>query len=277
MIYQSDKAAYAPVMEILKGNANDIFICRNVMSESESYYTLLVIHDHEIVRRLFCVMEGSAYGYACCTEIFQQGAVYCAVFPYVKERQLKSFYMPAQIPPETCGTICENLILSCMLSKLPYPLLYLVLEQEQLHLRKDYSVEAGYTIELDELDGKIGEKECAKLCASILRELLKPGKGRENMAYRLFMKKWDYATFVSLYRDMRLVKKTLRKQGILTGPRRLFRSRREDLFKVLQLLCLGMIFLALCCLFLRTVWGEVSILRILVNHFKVIGTQSLTG
>lgn len=277
MIYQSDKTVYAPVMEILKGDANDIFICRDAMSERESYYTLLVIHDHEIVRRLFCVMEQAAYGYAGCVEIFQQGDVCCAVFPYVKERLLKHFYLPAQISPETCGTICENLILACMLSRLPYPLLYLALEQEQLHLRKDYSVEPGYTVELEELNEKIGEKECARQCALLLRDLLKPTRERETMAYRLFMKKWDYESFGSLYRDMRLVKRTLHKQGMLAGLRQRLRSRQEGLLKLLRIICLGMIFLALGCLLVRAVWGELPFLRILVNHFKVIGTQSLTG
>lgn len=151
MIYQSDKTVYASVMEVLKGDANDILICRDALSESKRYYTLLVIHDHEIVKRLLCVLERSSHGYECCVEIFQQGDVFCAVFPHVKERHLKSFYMPAQFTSETCGRICENLILACMLSKLPYPLLYLALGQEQLHLRKDDSVEPGYTIELDEL------------------------------------------------------------------------------------------------------------------------------
>lgn len=37
------------------------------------------------------------------------------------------------------------------------------------------------------------------------------------MAYRLFMKKWDYETFDSLYRDMRLVGKTIREQGRIAG------------------------------------------------------------
>lgn len=81
MIYRSDKTVYASVMEVLKGDANDILICRDALSESKRYYTLLVIHDHEIVKRLLCVLERSSHGYECCVEIFQQGDVFCAVFP----------------------------------------------------------------------------------------------------------------------------------------------------------------------------------------------------
>lgn len=276
MIYQSDKTAYAPVMKVLKGDANDILICRDTFSEPKIYYTLLAIHDHEIVKRLLFVMEQSTDGFACCQELFQQGDVYCAVFPHVKERYLKSFYMPALIASQTCGKVCENLILACMLSKLPYPLLYLVLEQEQLHLRKDYGVELGYAVELDELDEGIGEKECARQCAALLRDLLKPEKGKGNMAYRFFMKKWDYETFDSLYRDMRLVGKTLRKQGKIVRLRMLILSRRKELFFLLRAVCIGMILLALVCLLSKAVWGEIPFLRVFVNHFTTIGTESMT-
>lgn len=277
MTYRSDKRIYVPLMKVLNGGANDIVICRDVFSGSENDYTLLVIHDHEIVKRLLCVMERSSHGYECCEEIFQQGDVVCAVFPHVKERYLKRFYMPAQITLETCGEICENLILGCMLSQLPYPLLYLALEQEQLHLRQDHRIEPGYAIELDELNEEIGEKECAALCASVLRELLEPVKGRESMAYRFFMKKWDYDDFGALYRDMRLVKRVMRRRGKCVELWLFLKSRRDGMFQLLRTVCMAMILLALFCLLSRAVWGEIPFLRIFMNHFKTIGTQSLIG
>lgn len=277
MIYQSNKMVYAPVMEVLKGNVNEVLICRNAFSEQRSYYTLLVIHDHGIVKRLFSAIEQSKHGYTCCVEIFQQGDVYCAVFPYVKERRMQSFYMPAQVSLETCGKICENLILSCMLSKLPYPLLYLVLEQEQLHLLKDDNVELGCTIDLSELDEKIGEKECVRQCAVVLRELLKVRKDKENTAYQLFNRRWDYESFGSLYRDMRLVKRTMKRHKRLTRLRMIFQSRLEGMSKLLRVICMGMIALALLSLLSRAMWGEIPFLRVFVNHFKAIGTESLTG
>lgn len=277
MTFQSDKRTYVPVMNVLRGDANDILICRDARAESGKEYTLLVIHDHEIVRRLLCVMEQSAHGGECFEEIFQQGDVFCAVFPHVKERYLKSFYMPAQITLETCAVICENLILACMLSKLPYPLLYLALDQEQLHLRKDESVEPGYAIELDELDEEIGERECAGQCAGVLRELLEPVRGRENMAYRFFMKKWEYEDFGSLYRDMRLMRRVMKKRGRLTGLRLFFKCRQKGMLKLLRAACMTMILLTFFCLLSRAVWGELPFLRVFVNHFKMIGTQSLTG
>lgn len=277
MIYKSNQRLYVPVMQVLKGEANDILICRDAASERNHYYTFLVIHDHEIVKRLLRVMEQSCHGCQCCVELFLQDDVYCAVFPHVKERYLKSFCMPAQIALKTRGEICENLVLACMLSGLPYPLLYLALQQEQVHLRKDHSVELGYTIELDELDETIGEGECARQCAMTLRELLEPGKGRESMAYRFLMRKWDYETLGSLYRDFRLVKGTLKRQSRLTELRLLFQNYKNVLFRFLRILCIGVMILALVSLLSRAVWGEIPFLRILVNHFRMIGTESLVG
>lgn len=277
MIYQSNKMTYIPVMQVLKGEANDILICRDAVSERRNDYTFLVIHDHEIVKRLLCVMEQSSHGSECCVEIFPQDDVYCAVFPHVKERYLKSFYMPAQITSKSCVEICENVILSCMLSKLPYPLLYLALQQEQVHLRKDHSVELGYTIELDELNENIGERECVRRCAMVIRELLEPEKWRESIAYRFLMKKWDYETFGSLYRDFRLLKGTFHRQGRLIELRLLFQNHQNGLFRLLRILCVGLMILTLISLLSGAVWGEIPFLRILMNHFQVIGTQSLVG
>lgn len=76
------------------------------------------------------------------------------------------------------------------------------------------------------------------------------------MAYRLFMKKWDYETFDSLYRDMRLVGKTIREQGRIAGLRLLILSRRKELFLLLRAVCMGIILLALMCLLCRAVWGR---------------------
>lgn len=275
MIYRSERKAYVPVMEVLKGEANDVLICREASAESESYHTLLAIRDHETVRRLLCVMEQFSYGYDCCLEMFGQEGVYCVVFPYVKERYLKRFYMPAQITWETRGEICENLILACMLSKLPKPLLYLALEQEQIHLRKDNSVELGYAVRLEELEEEIGERECARQCAALLRELLRPESGEGNMAYRLFMKKWEYETFDSLYRDFRLVKGMFRRQEMPVRLRLLFWSRRQEFLKLLRAACVGVIFLALVSWLSELVWGELPFARIGVNHFQKIGTMLL--
>lgn len=277
MIYKSCQRIYVPVMQVLKGEANDILICRDAILGRNNYYTVLVIHGHETVKRLLRVMERSCRGCQCCVELFWQDDAYCAVFPYVKERYLKSFYMPAQMTAKTRAEICENLVLACMLSKLPYPLLYLALLQEQIHLRADHSVEPGYTVELDELDETVGEGECARQCTAVLRELLAPGKGRESMAYRFFMKKWDYETFDSLYRDLRLVKGTLHRRGRLSEWRLFFKNHQNGLLRGVRILCTGVMILALICLLSRAVWGEIPFLRILVNHFRVIGTQSLAG
>ena len=52
-------------------------------------------------------------------------------------------------------------------------MLYLMLQQNQIHLAKDDSVFLSYQIDLAQIDPKITEKECTVQCARILLELLK--------------------------------------------------------------------------------------------------------
>ena len=280
MIYQSEKITYHPVMTVLQGGANDILICRDAGSDRDSFYTLLVIKDHEVVKKLIRILETSTYGYACCLDFFQYQNQYCIAFPHVKERSLQGFYMASQFSARSCMEICENLVLQCMLSKLPYPLLYLVLEQEQVHLLKDYNIELGYTLELSGLDESIGEKECAEKCAYLTRKLLQEKNSKRNIGYHLLSKKIpreDYQSIQELYRDLKISRKAGTRMSALQWVKYWWQENRNRLFRLLLITCLVLLFFVVACFLSKAIWGDVLFLRVFYNHFKVIGTESLVS
>ena len=88
------------------------------------------------------------------------------VFPWQQERPLKDFYMGESYTLTECENVCISVIMACITSNLPYPVLYLILEQGQLHLAKDRTVCLGYQIDLAELDPAKSERDCAVQCAS---------------------------------------------------------------------------------------------------------------
>ncbi len=280
MIYQSERLTYHPVMTVYHGKANDILICRDANSDRDSFYTLLVLKDHETVKKLIRVMEASAHGYESCLDFFQYENEYCVAFPHVKERRLEDFYMAAQFSLESCMEICENLVLQCMLSKLPYPLLYLVIRQEQIHLLKDRNIELGYTIELSELDESIGEKECAGECALLVRDLLQEKDTKRNMSYELLALKIpreDYQSLQELYRDLRLTRKASTKRSLLRKIKLWWQDGQSGLFRTLLIICLVLLIFTAICFISKAIWGDVPFLRVFFNHFKVIGTESLVS
>ncbi len=280
MIYQSDRITYCPVMTVSHGVVNDILICRDNDTNRNSFYTLLVFKDHETVKKLIRILETSRYGYDCCLDFFQYQSSYCMAFPEVKERKLEDFYMAEQFSNDKCAEICEKLVLQCMLSKLPYPLLYLVLKQEQIHLLKDYNIELGYTLDLSELDETVGEKECAGACAFLVRKLLQKKKNKKNIGYRLLSKKIpreDYNSLQTLYRDLKVARKAGKKRGFFTRLKLWWSNGQGGFFRMLLIICLILLIFTLICFLSQAIFGDIPFLRILFNHFKTIGTESLVS
>jgi len=266
--------AYDTVMTVLHGKGNNVEVCEN----AGAYYTLWIIKDHDIVKKVIRIIENSESGYDCCIERFAWQNQFCMVFEYVRERPIDAFYMAKFIALETCGEICKNLILKCMMSKLPYPFLYLILKQGQIHLYADNNTELGYGIDLSELDERCDEEQCVRQCALIVRRLLQQKNIKRNAAYELVVKKIPkrgYRSFDELYRDIKLSLSVLQKEKWLRRVKSHFYRNRTTLFRVLLVASILLASLAALYLISETVWGDLVFLRILVNHFKMIGTESM--
>lgn len=279
MIYQSEKVAYSPVMTVVKGRGNDVLICRDAHSPRDSFYTLWVLKDHGLVKRLIHIIEESEHGYDVCIDFFQANNFYCMAFPYVTERRLQDFYMVDQLPLDTCNCICKNLVTACMLSKLPYPILYLALQQNQLQLLKDYQVELAYSIDLAELDETKTERDCVNILAFLVRDLLAAKPDRRNLGFKLLSKKLpreSYTTLAELYRDLKITQEAGAKKGFFQWLKIQWQSRQGGVFRAVLVICLILIIFAAICFISRAIFGDVPFLRIFFNHFKTIGTESLT-
>lgn len=278
MIYRSDRLTLRSVMDVFQGEINDVMICEEIYGSRECYYTLLAVKNHETVKKLLRIMKQSEKGESCCVDMFSSDNCFCMVFPYVKERKLSEFYMAKAMPLALCEEICLNLLLQCMTSSLPYPLLELVLKQGQIHLLKDNSIALGYCLDLSELDENSTQKECVTQCAIRVRELLQEKTSRKNVSYQLLLKKipkQSYREFRELYQDIRMSAVGMEKQSIKSRLKGFWnRNQTRILCRLLQLsvvlvILVGIMFLC------NVIWGDIPFLRLFVNTFKQIGTESL--
>lgn len=278
MIYRSDRLTLRSVMDVFQGEINDVMICEEIYGSRECYYTLLAVKNHETVKKLLRIMKQSEKGENCCVDMFSSDNCFCMVFPYVKERKLSEFYMAKAMPLALCEEICLNLLLQCMTSPLPYPLLELVLKQGQIHLLKDNSIALGYCLDLSELDENSTQKECVTQCAIRVRELLQEKTSRKNVSYQLLLKKipkQSYREFRELYQDIRMSAVGMEKQSIKSRLKGFWnRNQTRILCRLLQLsvvlvILVGIMFLC------NVIWGDIPFLRLFVNTFKQIGTESL--
>ena len=186
MIYRSAKLQLKSIRVILRNQVNEVEVCQNLSDSARGLFVVISVKDHEVVRRFLEVYEKSPSGTEqSMVECFANEGRHLIVFPYVKERPLGSFYRPGALSLQECEEICVNLVISVMTSSLPWPLLYLVLCQNQLHLSKDRNVYLGYAIDLTELDGKVQEQDCVNECARILLRLLEPKARQKATSYQL--------------------------------------------------------------------------------------------
>lgn len=279
MIYQSQKMRLKCIRVIERTEVNDIVICQDLNNSEEGLYTVLVVHDHEIVKKILAVYEQSEYEKdASCVESFSDQGSFVIVYPYQKERVLRDFYMGDSYSLSECEEICINTILACIASEIPYPILYLILEQRQLHLAKNHNVYLGYTIRLEDLDPKKTERDCTVQCAKILRELLEPKASQKAISYQLLDKKIakkSYHRFTELYKDIRIAAAPKKRGGLLTGIRAWFLRNRDSIFRVLFWVCILLLLLVITTFVTQAIFGDIPWLRLFINGFKKIGTESL--
>lgn len=279
MIYQSNKMELECIRTVFQGKVNDIYICKDQNTKGEIPYTLLMIKDHKTARKYLQVFEQAGKKVAgSYIDSFSDRGHFCMLFEYRQERPLKDFYMGGSLSLTESEKICINLILKCMESNLPYPVLYMILQQGQIHLAKDHSIYWSYCLDLEQLEEKKTEKDCVLLCAALLKELLKSKASSKGFAYRVLEKKIrreSYGCFIEVYRDLRITATPKQEKGVRKKLKK-FLGKNESIFlKIFYTLCIVMILFALVSLISQLLFGEIPWLRILFNGFKKIGTQSL--
>ena len=285
MVYQVGKMILQEKQEVFRGKVNDVIICQDMATGGKSYFTVLVVHDRALAKKLmdlFHARKGQVKNKFVADFTWKDS--YLMVFDYVRERPLEQFFTSEITTLAECEQLCLNLTMECLACGVPYPILYLQLLQDQIHISKDKNVYLGYCIDLAEFSEKVTERECATLCAQKIFPLLgkvisdKKGKISKATSYKLLeSRSWKsgYHRFTDLYKDLKMASVPLKKDGILTRIKRFFRHHQDLIFKLLLIFCVVVGLLALIMIVSQLIFGDVPFLRLFVNTFKIIGTESL--
>ena len=275
MIYQIGNMALNCIREVFCGPANDVFICCDDNAPVETYYTVLRVKDHRIAKEIIENFEETGKKILATSTFMEQ---FLFVFPYKKERSLDAFYMGEAYDVATCEQICTNLIMECISCDLPYPFLFMILTQSQIHLEKDNSIYFSYQVDVSNFSKLRNERDCAVQCASIVLEMLKAKANKKAMSYELLSRKIpreSYQRFTDLYKDVKLASDAEGKKGILKRIKAWFFRNQDNLFRIFLVVCLFLGIVTILMLLTQLIFGDVPFLRIFYNSFKVIGTESM--
>ena len=279
MIYESDKMRLLPVSTKFVGQVNDCYICRDLNSSGGILYTTIVIHDHDVVRRVLEMFKlSNRNGGEILVDEFAASDKHVLVFPYHNERPLFDFYEGESLTLSQCEDVCISTILACITCDLPYPIVYLLLTGGMLNLASDGSVYFGYEMDLSKLDDTISEKECTDICAKILLKMLEPKAGQKATSYYLLEKKTansSYTRFPDLYRDITIAAVSKKKITVWFLIKLWIKRNSDTIIGILFWISLILAVITLSIIISRLFLGGNSWFRLLFNTFKKIGTESL--
>ena len=262
-----------------KSPANEVMICEDTRDTAGGKCTVLAVDDHRIMHRFIDIYD-SREDIPKETEpvILSEEGRNFVVYPYVQERPLDDFYMGGAMTLVECEEVCINLIISCMTSNLPWPVLFLVLKQREIQLARDRAVHISYKLDLTQLDDTIGESECAVECAKILLELLEPKAASKAKSYLLLKKKTEktsYGSFKELYKDVEIAAEPNKKHGILAALKAWFNRNKGNLFRILLWVSLILAIFVIVTFITNLIFGDVPWLRLFIRSFEKIGLESL--
>lgn len=279
MVYSTEKYLLNSVRKVFSGEANDVVICEALGQGQGGFYTLLIVKEHTVAKRLLALYEAEKeQGRQRELELFFHYGRLCLLFAYRRERPLEEFFVRLQSPLQEREDVCKKLLLACMSASLCFPLLYLVLTQDQIHISRDQTIYFSYQLDLARLDERQGEQACTVYVGHMIQRILEPSVKRRAVSYRLLQKKLDkggYHELTDLYRDLSIT-------AIPSGGEKLryflqtFLQRYQNrLFSMLLCCCVVVTGLALAMLLAQFIWGDIPFLRILTNPFQQIGTEFL--
>ena len=279
MIYQVGDMLLQKTQDVFQGKVNDVIVCRDIADRGTVYYTVWIVRDRELARKLmklFHEENGQKRNKFVADYTWKDS--YLLVFEYVRERPLQRFFTSEITNLRECEQIGLNLTVECLAGRIPYPILFLQLKQGQIHISKDKGIYLGYEIDLEEFSEKIMEKDCATLCAKIVFQYIEEMKTARATSYKLLEKKlWKggYHRFTDFYKDLKMASQPLKKEGLMTRFQKFYRHNQDKIFRFVMVICIFLGILTLTMIISQLFFSDVPLFRMFINPFKEIGTESL--
>jgi hypothetical protein len=240
------------------------------------------VKDRDAAKTLLAVFEN------CSRDIKADESVYikcfshkeelCYLFEYHEQRKLNTFVWGQITSPNIREEICINIVLSCLSSSLPFPLLYLILSQGLINIEKDNSVFFTPYFDLSELDLNMSEADCTVRCVYILLEILQGNSQKNLKSFDLLRKKTDsrsYRHFTELYRDIRITALPTVKPKLFKRFRLLWQRNKDTIFKILLVLSVVSAIIALVMLLSYLIFGDFILARLFSGSIDQIGTEQI--
>lgn len=279
MIYQINNMLLNVTQKLYTGEVNDVVICQDLSAVTKVFYTVWVIRDHRVTGKVLSIFEnfnsdGTTDNIVCGTYNDQ----YLFVFPYIIKRPIEDFFKAEIETLDECEKLCSEVVIKCITSSIPFPIMSLMFAQKQINKSKGGEVYFGYCLDLKNLSEEDDESKCTNQCALMLFEMLGRVTDESTVSYMLLKKKTaraGYMKFIDLYKDIQAATDKIEKKKFWVRVKLFFARNRDRIFRFLIFICITAAIIALIMLISQLIFGDIPIFRLFFNPFKKIGTESL--
>lgn len=279
MMYQINNMLLNVTQELLKGEVNDVVVCEDLSASTKVFYTVIVIKDRDIAKKMLKIYEEHSEDSK--KTYIAKGTYqnhYLMVYPYEEERELERFFQAEINSLESCEALCSEVVIKCITSGIPFPIMYLQFLQKKINKSKAGEIFFSYSLDLKNLSEKNDEKECVSLCAKTLFSMISKVTNESTVSYTLLLKKTSrkgYYKFIDLYKDIQAATMTIEKRKLWVRIKAFFSRNGDRIYKGVLVICLTAAIIALIMILSQLVFGDIPLYRLFVNTFKNIGTESL--
>jgi hypothetical protein len=280
MIYKTGDMVLNSVRDIFRNDVNDIIICRDSASPARPYYVLAAVKERETAKALLAVFENNPRdsGESAYIACFSHCEQLCYLFDYHIERSIAAFGEGQITSHYIRENVCINIVLSCLSSPLPYPLLYLLLDKAHINIQKDNSIFFTPYFDLSRLDPTIGESACAVKCVRLLIEILQRQNRKSCKSLVLLEKRVQsrsYKCFTEVYRDIKITAIPEKKPKLFKRLRAWWGRNKDILFKIILVMSVICVILALSMLLSYLIFGDSFFSRLFGGSIDQIGTEPI--
>lgn len=279
MAYKNTSMTLDTVMEVFSGKVNSVSVCRDKSLNIDNYYYLHRVHDHDVARMIIQLLEDYPEAKESISYMGGEADDFLLAFDYYRPRPLLDFYMGSVRKLTESEDILKGLIVECIATKLPMPILYLVITQSKINLSQDGTISFDMSIDFTNLDPGIKERDCVRALAELVRNLLAEQTKKDSLSLQLVRSKLSrgsYQVFRELYVDVSLAATNKERMKFSERWRRFWHLYGGVFFRILVVLSIIAAIVALIFLISNIATSGIPLFRIFINSFKKIGTLELS-
>lgn len=284
MLYQTGNLVLSEIRKVRDNEDYRISVCKDLNTSLGTQYVLTVIKNKDLKVAVMQCMEGceeNGAGEQPWVACFVEEQNLCYVFPYEKQRKFGSFAAAQLVDTYSWEQAAINLVVACMSNPWPYPLLYLLINEDTVNINRDNTIYFTNFFRLEHFALKVSEVDCVERCSVMVLDMLQHAgekRVKKLKSLALIEKKVEhgaYRAFSEIYKDIKYCAIPSKKVSIFKRFFAYVIERKDNLFKVLLTVSIVLFIAAFLMLVAQLVFGNAAFFK-LGYSIDQIGTEQMT-